>query len=74
MNLAAYNYTMQYIPGKQNVMADFMSRKPTSGESSREEMLDEAQAQLVEEEIIDGNTIISETKKDPVLSRVLKFT
>ena len=74
MNLAAYDYTMQYISGRQNVMADFMSRKPTSGESSREEMLDEAQVLFVEEEIIDADTIISETKKDPVLSRVLKFT
>ena len=68
------DFSIPDIPGKQNVTADFMSRKPTSGESSREEMLDEAQVLFVEEEIIDAKTIISETKKDPVLSRVLKFT
>ena len=32
--LAAYNYTIEFIPGKQNVYADFLSRRPIDAEPS----------------------------------------
>ena len=35
--LTAYNYTIEFIPGKQNVNADFLSRRPIDADPSHEE-------------------------------------
>ena len=55
-------------------MADFMSRNPISSPAGQAETIDDAQVLFIEEELIDAQTIIAETKKDPVLSKVLQFT
>ena len=37
MGEAAYNYAIEFIPGKQNMYADFLSRRPTDANPSQEE-------------------------------------
>lgn len=72
--LAAYNYTIEFIPGKDNVHADFLSRKPVEAETSPEENVT-VQVMFIEgEQIIDSNMVAMETKRDPILSKVLYFT
>ena len=75
MVLSAYNYSMEYIPGRKNVFADYLSRKPMSGDPTRDEMV-EQQVLFVQEEseIIRAATVAAETKRDVVLKKVLHFT
>ena len=73
MNLSAYEYTVQHIPGKNNVLADFMSRKPVPGSPSTEELVD-VQVLFVDNEIVNAASVVAETKRDPVLRKVLQYT
>jgi Txe/YoeB family toxin of Txe-Axe toxin-antitoxin module len=72
--LAAYNYTIEFISGKQNVYADYLSRKPIHGQPTPAEQV-EVKVMLVEgDEIINSKIMALETKKDQILSKVLEFT
>ena len=72
--LAAYNYTIEFIPGKENVYADYLSRKPINGQPTPAEQVDVKIMFIEGEEIINSNMVEMETKKDPVLNKVLDFT
>jgi hypothetical protein len=72
--LAAYNYTIEFISGKENVYADFLSRKPINIQPTPEEQV-EVRVMFIEgEQIVNSTMVAMETKKDPVLSKVLDFT
>ena len=67
--LAAYDYDIKHIPGKENCAADFLSRNPGHRKPSEEE-----QVPVQEEQIINSKTVKEETAKDTILSKELKFT
>ena len=71
--LSAYDYTIQHIAGKANVLADFMSRKPISGNPSTPE-LGETRVLFIEDELIDAQVVLNATGDDPVLERVRHYT
>lgn len=71
--LSAYHYTMEYVPGKDNVFADFMSRKPVQDAPSVDELV-ESQVLFIESEVVSATTLATETSNDPVLKRVLQYT
>ena len=73
--LSAYNYQMEYEPGKENVFADFMSRKPLDGVPSKSETCT-SQVLFVDRdvEIVKAATVVAKTKRDPMLSQVLRYT
>ena len=73
LKLSAYDYSICYIAGKSNVVADFMSRKPIPGPQILED-LEEASVLFIEDEVLDARTIAAETQKDPVLKKALHFT
>ena len=73
MTLAAYDYVITYIPGRQNFIADFMSRKPVPGVPSPTELADE-QVLFVETEVINASSVSAETQRDPVLKKALQYT
>ncbi|XP_048586216.1 uncharacterized protein K02A2.6-like [Nematostella vectensis] len=72
--LAAYNYTIEFIPGKDNVFADFLSRKPVECEPSSEEQVTVNVMFIKEEQIVTASMVAMETKKDNVLRKVLDYT
>ena len=72
--LAAYNYTIEFISGKDNVYADFLSRKPVKGEPSTAEQVTVKVIFIEGEQIVNSTMVAMETKKDKVLSRVLNYT
>ena len=72
--LAAYDYTIEYIVGKDNVFAGYLSRRPVQAESSPEEQVN-VQIMFIEgEQVIDSTVVARETRKDPILSKALYFT
>ncbi|CAB4032526.1 Hypothetical predicted protein, partial [Paramuricea clavata] len=73
-NFLPYNYTIEFISGKENVYADFLSRKPINIQLTPEEQV-EVRVMFIEgEQIVNSTMVAMETKKDPVLSKVLDFT
>lgn len=72
--LAAYNYTIEFIPGKQNVYADFLSRRPIDADSSDEEQVTVNVMFIEGDQFVNASIVASETKRDSVLSKVLQFT
>ena len=74
LTLAAYNYTIAYIAGKENVCADFLSRKLIEGEPTSAETVTSNVLFVDTDNIVKAQTVRSETRKDPVLYRVLQFT
>ncbi|CAB4021716.1 Transposon Tf2-6 poly, partial [Paramuricea clavata] len=73
--LAAYNYTIEFISGKENVYADFLSRKPTNIQPTTPEEQVDVQVMFIEgEKIVNSTMVAMETKKDAVLSKVLEVT
>ena len=62
--LAAYNYTIECITGKENIFADFLSRKPLKAESSPEEHVDVQVLFIDEQRVISSGMVHMKTKKD----------
>ena len=72
--LAAYNYTIEFIPGKQNVYADFLSRRPIDPDPSHEEQVTVTVMFIEGGQCVNASMVARETKEDSVLSKVLHFT
>ena len=72
--LAAYNYTIEFIPGKQNVYADFLSRRPIDADPSHDEQVTVNVMFIEGDQFVNASMVARETKKDSVLSKVLHFT
>ena len=69
--LADSNHTIQFFSGKDDVYADFLSRKPVKGEPSTSEQVTVKVTFLKGEQIVNNNMVAMETKKDKVLRKVL---
>ena len=72
--LAAYNYTIEFIPGKQNVYADLLSRRPIDADPSHEEQVTVNVMFIEGDQFVNTSIVAGETKRDSVLSKVLQFT
>ncbi|XP_044171562.1 uncharacterized protein [Acropora muricata] len=70
---AAYKYTIEFIPGEQNVYADFLSRRPMDADQSHKEQVT-VNVMFIEAGQFVNASIASETKTDSVLSKILQFT
>ena len=73
--LSAYNYTVQYVPGKDNANADFFSRLPLSVQPQEVPMPQESVYLLEGLEIspVTVDQIRLWTDRNPVLSKVCRF-
>ena len=71
--LAAYDYTIEFIPGKENYCADYLSRNPVDGKPTSEEK-ETVQVLFTQEEVIKADVVAAETRKDPLLKKVLHYT
>ena len=65
---------IEFIPGKQNVYADFLSRRPIDADPSHEEQVTVNFMFIEGDQFVNASIVASETKRDSVLSKVLKFT
>ena len=75
LQLAAYDYEMQYLAGKENVHADFLSRQPMQSVSPSEEETVTVQVLLIENDsIIKAAVVRAESAKDSVLAKVIRYT
>ena len=74
VSLAAYNYTIEFIPGKQNVYADFLSRRPINADPSHEKQVTVNVMFIEGDQFVNASMVARETKKDLLLSKVLHFT
>ena len=72
--LAAYNYTIELIPGKQNVYKDFLSRRPNDADPSHEEHVTVNVMFIEGDQFVNALMVARETKKDSLVSKVLHFT
>ena len=75
LTLSAYNYTEQYVPGKDNANVDGFSRLPLSVQPKEVSMLQELLYLLEGLEIspVTVDQIRSWTDRDPMLSKVRRF-
>ena len=71
--LAAYDYKIEFLRGKENVQADFLSRCPLSKDCSTPEN-DEVTVLICDEGIVNAKLVAQETLNDKVLKQVLEFT
>ena len=73
--LAAYDYTIEFIRGKDNVFADFLSGKPIKYEQSAAAQVTVNVMFIEEDQFFKNVSIVAmETMRDPVLGKVLQFT
>ena len=75
LTLSAYNYTVQYVPGKDNANADVFSRLPLSVQPKEVPMPQELVYLLEGLEIspVTVDQIRTWTDRDPVLAKVRRF-
>lgn len=71
--LSAFNYKIRYIPSKENVTADALSRLPIEIENDNEDAIYQIENLIVENLPITHKQISNATRRDPVLSKVLQF-
>ena len=65
MELENIEYQVEYIPGKNNVQADYLSRIETKEESSAVSMQEQAAAYYERHALPTLSTIREEQQKDP---------
>ena len=73
VTLSAFNYEIRYITSKQNAIADALSRLPLPSVREDEEEINSIESKVVENLPVTSKQISYETRKDPLLSRVLHF-
>ena len=73
--LAGYNYTIEFIPGKQNVYADFLSRIPIDPDPSHEKQGTVNVMFIEGDQFVNASMVARATNKDAVTQRpdVLKL-
>ena len=71
--LAAFNYSIKFVPSKQNAVADALSRLPLPSSTGGESSIFKVEERLIDCLPITYKEISHATRVDPVLSRVLEF-
>ena len=71
--LAAFNYSIKYVPSKQNAVADALSRLPLSSTAGGESAVFKVEERLADCLSITHKEISHATRIDSVLSRMLEF-
>jgi len=74
VTLAAFDYDIRYIPAKENVLADALSRLPLPETGTPESNVFRVEEQWLESLPVASKDIRHATTKDPVLSRVMDYT
>ena len=72
--LAAYDYDLQFVTSKQNVLADALSRLPEPVTENDESALYHVEAARLEGLPVTSRDVATATVGDPVLSQVLRMT
>ncbi|XP_071201633.1 uncharacterized protein K02A2.6 [Salvelinus alpinus] len=72
--LLAYDYEIEYRRSSDHANADALSRLPCNSDSDSEDDRAVFQISLIDELPISASDIAEETRKDPVLSKVLDLT
>ncbi|XP_063900178.1 uncharacterized protein K02A2.6-like [Zophobas morio] len=76
LHLAGFSYDIKYIKGQENHVADMLSRHPlqtTVEEENQEESSNQLNLIVTEGIPIDSKRIGIETRRDPVLAKVLEY-
>ena len=74
--LSAYTYTVEHIPGKENLCADYLSRAPLKN-AEKQEYDAPTEVLLLEEtgyKPLSAKVIATETRKDQLLARAYEMT
>jgi hypothetical protein len=71
--LAAYDYDLQYVSSKQNLLADALSRLPDPVTETEESSLYHVEEARLESLPINSKDIGTATVRDPILSQVLRM-
>ena len=71
--LSAFDYTIRFVPSKQNAVADALSRLPLPSTLSGENLIFKVEERLVDSLPITHKEVSHATQVDPVLSKVLEF-
>ena len=71
--LAAFNYSIKFVPSKQNAVVGALSRLPLPSTAGGESAVSKVEERLVDCLPITHKEISHATRVDPVLSRVLEF-
>lgn len=75
--LSSFNYKIEYIKGKNNIIADFMSRAPLKAEETSDEAVECSTyvnfTETMEKWPIDNDKIREMTLKDPKLREVMGY-
>ena len=73
--LKAYNFNITHIPGKQNVIADFLSRKPINTTISAAEKQTESVIIFIQDNrTVKAECVVMETRKDPIIKKAWQYT
>lgn len=72
--LAAYDYSVEYISGKDNVYADVLSRKHMNTQPSAEEQVTVNVVFIEADQFLIASAVAMETKQHPGLSKMLRYT
>ena len=71
--LSAFDYSIRFIPSKENAVADALSRLPLPSTLSGENVIFKVEERLIDPLPITHKETSHATQVDPVLSKVLEF-